>query len=68
MDPRVALVRVKFSCASTPLSSITVVLAIGLFAIFFITGPNSASIVMGMLSQNGEEEPKRWLVIFWGVA
>ena len=23
---------------------------------------------MGMLSQHGEEDPKRWLVIFWGVA
>jgi choline/carnitine/betaine transport len=51
-----------------PLSSITVVLAIFLIAIFFITGADSASIVMGMLSQHGEEEPKRWLVIFWGVA
>ncbi|GAB3252456.1 BCCT family transporter [Alteromonas gracilis] len=51
-----------------PLASITVVLAILLVAIFFITGADSASIVMGMLSQNGEEEPKRWLIIFWGVA
>jgi glycine betaine transporter len=51
-----------------PLSSITVVLAIFLIAIFFITGADSASIVMGMLSQHGEEEPRRWLVIFWGVA
>jgi choline/carnitine/betaine transport len=51
-----------------PLSSFTVVLAIALIAIFFITGADSASIVMGMLSQNGEEDPKRWLVIFWGVA
>ena len=51
-----------------PWSSITVVLAIFLIAIFFITGADSASIVMGMLSQHGDEEPKRWLVIFWGVA
>jgi glycine betaine transporter len=51
-----------------PLSSVTVVLAIFLIAIFFITGADSASIVMGMLSQHGDEEPKRWLVIFWGVA
>ena len=43
-------------------------LAILLIAIFFITGADSASIVMGMLSQHGEEEPKRNLVIFWGVA
>ena len=39
-----------------------------LIAIFFVTGADAASIVMGMLSQNGEEEPNRALVIFWGVA
>ncbi|MBM7519987.1 BCCT family transporter [Nocardioides nitrophenolicus] len=51
-----------------PIASVTVVLAVFLIAIFFITGADSASIVMGMLSQHGEEEPKRWLVVFWGVA
>ena len=51
-----------------PLASVTVVLAVFLIAIFFITGADSASIVMGMLSQHGQEEPKRWLIIFWGVA
>ncbi|WP_203231194.1 BCCT family transporter [Nocardioides caldifontis] len=51
-----------------PLASATVVLAIFLIAIFFITGADSASIVMGMLSQQGEEEPNRSLIIFWGVA
>ncbi|WP_226346685.1 BCCT family transporter [Agilicoccus flavus] len=51
-----------------PLATVTVALAIFLVAIFFITGADSASIVMGMLSQNGEEEPKRWLIVFWGVA
>lgn len=51
-----------------PLSTVTVVLAVFLVAIFFITGADSASIVMGMLSQHGEEHPMRWLVIFWGVA
>src|SRR5690606_9812772 len=29
---------------------------------------DSASIVMGMLSQDGEEDPSRWLIVFWGVA
>ena len=53
---------------SFPLSSVTVVLAVFLIAIFFITGADSASIVMGMLSENGAEEPKRGLVVFWGVA
>ena len=51
-----------------PLASVTVVLAVFLVAIFFITGADSASIVMGMLSQHGKEEPMRWLVVFWGVA
>ncbi|WP_432478832.1 BCCT family transporter [Nocardioides sp. GXQ0305] len=51
-----------------PLSSITVALAVFLIAIFFVTGADAASIVMGMLSQNGEEEPRRPLIIFWGVA
>lgn len=51
-----------------PLSGITVVLAVLLIAIFFITGADSASIVMGMLSQQGKEEPMRPLIVFWGVA
>ena len=51
-----------------PLASVTIVVAILLIAIFFITGADSASIVMGMLSQHGEEEPRRNLIIFWGVA
>ena len=59
---------VRRCCASTRSPSITVVLAVFLIAIFFITGADSASIVMGMLSQHGKEEPMRWLVVFWGVA
>ncbi len=51
-----------------PLGGVTVAIAVFLIAIFFITGADAASIVMGMLSQNGTEEPKRWLVVFWGVA
>jgi choline/carnitine/betaine transport len=51
-----------------PLSSITVALAVFLVAIFFVTGADAASIVMGMLSQNGKEEPLRALIVFWGVA
>jgi glycine betaine transporter len=51
-----------------PLSSVTVVLAVLLIAIFFITGADSASIVMGMLSQHGDEHPRRGLTIFWGTA
>ena len=51
-----------------PLSGITVALAVFLVAIFFVTGADAASIVMGMLSQSGVEEPQRPLIVFWGVA
>lgn len=51
-----------------PVGGVLVGIAVFLIAIFFITGADAASIVMGMLSQNGTEEPKRWLVVFWGVA
>ena len=39
-----------------------------LIAIFFVTGADSASIVMGALSERGAEEPSKKSVIFWGVA
>jgi glycine betaine transporter len=52
---------------SFPLGTLTSALAVFLIAIFFVTGADSASIVMGMLSQNGCEEPRRGLTIFWGV-
>ncbi|MFN8097389.1 MAG: BCCT family transporter [Dermatophilaceae bacterium] len=51
-----------------PLSGFTVGLTVFLIAIFFVTGADSASIVMGMLSQGGNEEPNKLMVVFWGVA
>lgn len=47
---------------------ILMALAVVLVAIFFVTGADSASIVMGGLSENGAEEPSRFTVVFWGVA
>jgi choline/carnitine/betaine transport len=46
--------------------SAVIVLAMVLVAIFFITGADSASIVMSSLSSNGSSEPRRGLVVFWG--
>ncbi|WP_285241181.1 BCCT family transporter [Arthrobacter sp. G.S.26] len=43
-----------------------IILAMVLVAIFFITGADAASIVMGSLSSNGAEHPRRPIVIFWG--
>jgi choline-glycine betaine transporter len=39
-----------------------------LVAIFFVSGADAASIVMGSLSERGALEPSRRTVIFWGVA
>ena len=38
-----------------------------LVGIFFVSGADAASIVMGTLSQKGALEPGRLVVIFWGV-
>lgn len=48
------------------LTAAVIVLAMVLVAIFFITGADAASIVMGSLSSNGAEHPRRAVVIFWG--
>jgi choline/carnitine/betaine transport len=51
-----------------PLATVASVLVMVLVAIFFVSGADAASIVMGSLSSNGAIEPKRLPVIFWGVA
>ncbi|WP_190818737.1 BCCT family transporter [Saccharopolyspora pogona] len=51
-----------------PLPAITTVLVMVLVAIFFVSGADAASVVMGTLSQRGSIEPKRWMVVFWGAA
>ena len=38
-----------------------------LVAIFFVSGADSASLVMGTLSERGAHEPSRSVTIFWGV-
>ena len=43
-------------------------LAVVLVAIFFVTGADSASIIMGGLSENGAEHPSKKAVVFWGVS
>ncbi len=49
-----------------PWESITGVIVMLLVAIFFVSGADAASIVMGTLSQRGSTRPARWIVIFWG--
>ncbi len=50
-----------------PLESASTILVMLLVGIFFVTGADSASIVMGTLSQRGAIEPTRGVVVTWGV-
>ncbi len=49
-----------------PFATFTGLLVMILVGIFFVSGADAASIVMGTLSQRGTIEPSRWIVIFWG--
>ena len=50
-----------------PLTGIASALVMILVAIFFVSGADSASLVMGTLSERGAHEPSRSVTIFWGV-
>ncbi|MBA8827611.1 choline/carnitine/betaine transport [Saccharopolyspora lacisalsi] len=52
---------------SVPLGGVVSVLAMLLIINFFITSADSASVVVGSLSQDGSTRPQTWIVIFWGV-
>ncbi|MBW0114640.1 BCCT family transporter [Pseudonocardia abyssalis] len=52
---------------SMPGGSFLSILAMVLIAIFFVSGADAASVVMGTLSSRGSIEPARWVVIFWGI-
>ena len=45
------------------MAGITIVLV----ALFFVSGADAASMVMGMLSSRGNLHPKAWNVVVWGV-
>ncbi|PXW30276.1 UNVERIFIED_CONTAM: choline/carnitine/betaine transport [Williamsia faeni] len=49
-----------------PLTGIASVLVMVLVAIFFVSGADAASLVMGTLSERGAENPSRAVTIFWG--
>jgi choline/carnitine/betaine transport len=54
--------------AEYPAATAASVLVMILVAIFFVSGADAASIVMGSLSERGALEPSKPTVIFWGVA
>jgi choline-glycine betaine transporter len=51
-----------------PLSAITSFVVVVLVGLFFVSGADAASLVMGMLSSRGNLSPSRPVVIVWGVA
>ncbi|MFB7044011.1 BCCT family transporter [Streptomyces sp. NPDC056294] len=50
-----------------PIAGAMSLLVMILVGIFFVSGADAASIVMGTLSQRGSFEPTRPVVVFWGV-
>ncbi|MFB9523861.1 MULTISPECIES: BCCT family transporter [Streptomyces] len=50
-----------------PAATVTSILVMILVGIFFVSGADAASIVMGTLSQKGSFEPTKPVVVFWGV-
>ncbi|MFB6841360.1 BCCT family transporter [Streptomyces sp. NPDC056361] len=50
-----------------PMTGVMSLLVMILVGIFFVSGADAASIVMGTLSQRGAFEPTRPVVVFWGV-
>ncbi|WP_246019323.1 BCCT family transporter [Saccharothrix australiensis] len=50
-----------------PLAAVAGVVVILLVAIFFVSGADAASVVMGTLSQRGSIAPTKGVVVFWGV-
>ena len=50
-----------------PLAAVAGVVVMLLVAIFFVSGADAASIVMGTLSQKGSITPSKRVVVFWGV-
>ncbi|MFD7509649.1 BCCT family transporter [Streptomyces sp. NPDC059853] len=50
-----------------PLGTVTAFVAMILVMLYFITSADSASLVMGSLTSRGALQPRRWLVVAWGV-
>ena len=49
-----------------PLFWLTALIVVILVALFFISGADAASVVMGMLSSRGNLHPRAWNIIMWG--
>jgi choline-glycine betaine transporter len=64
-EPEVAL----FSMLEEfPIAGVTSFVVIVLVALFFVSGADAASLVMGMLSSRGNLSPARPVTVLWGVS
>jgi choline/carnitine/betaine transport len=50
-----------------PFVTVTSALVIFLVGLFFVSGADAASVVMGTMSTYGSHRPPRWVVAVWGV-
>ncbi|SMO44095.1 BCCT family transporter [Paracoccus laeviglucosivorans] len=50
-----------------PMAAVTSSVAMFLVAIFFVSGADAASVVMGMLSSRGTPHPRPGIVVLWGL-
>ena len=53
--------------AQYPMATVTSTIAMFLVAIFFVSGADAASVVMGMLSSRGAPHPQAGIVVLWGL-
>lgn len=63
VDSNIALYELLESYPFISISSVLVMILVG---IFFVSGADAASLVMGTLSEHGTTEPSRGTMIFWG--
>jgi glycine betaine transporter len=49
-----------------PFAAVTAFVTVLLVVLFFVSGADAGSVVLGMLSSRGRLEPARLVVIFWG--
>ncbi len=50
-----------------PFGTVTATIAMVSILVFFVTSADSASIVMGSMTQRGKPDPSRWVTITWGI-
>ena len=50
-----------------PFATVTSVVAILLVVMFFVSGADANTFVLGMMTSDGHLVPRRWVLILWGV-